>query len=212
MHDTDDPQEQSREDPSALDRQQMVMLGAVLEGSLAPLALVIGWALRQPPLAGFSWNPRDAALGALATVPMLAFFLATIRWPIGPLARIKQFFAAEVQPVLGARPWTDLALISLAAGVGEEMLFRGVFQGAFGRWFGPIGGLIAASALFGALHPITPTYIVLAGLLGAYLGGVWLVTGNLLTVIVAHTLYDFVALLVLLREPKSSSTSEPTAQ
>jgi membrane protease YdiL (CAAX protease family) len=49
------------------------------------------------------------------------------------------------------------------------------------------------------LHALTPTYALLAVLAGAYLGGVWLLSGNLLVVIVAHGIYDFVALLYLLR-------------
>ena len=60
----------------------------------------------------------------------------------------------------------------------------------------PWPGLAVASLLFGLLHPITPTYVAIAALLGAYLGAVWLATGNLLTVIVAHALYDFVALVI----------------
>jgi membrane protease YdiL (CAAX protease family) len=55
--------------------------------------------------------------------------------------------------------------------------------------------------LFGLLHPITPTYAVLAALMGAYLGGVWLASGNLLVPIVAHALYDFIALAYLLAPP-----------
>jgi membrane protease YdiL (CAAX protease family) len=62
--------------------------------------------------------------------------------------------------------------------------------------------LAVTSGLFGLLHPITPAYIVMAGLLGAYLGAVWIVTGNLLTVIVAHALYDFLALRILLHRPE----------
>ena len=84
------------------------------------------------------------------------------------------------------------------------MLFRGLIQGALGRWLGPGPGLALASLCFVLLHPITPAYVVIASLMGAYLGGVWLASGNLLVVIVAHALYDFVALLILLRGPGAS--------
>jgi membrane protease YdiL (CAAX protease family) len=59
--------------------------------------------------------------------------------------------------------------------------------------------LLLAAALFGVLHFITPAYAVLAGLLGLYMGVLYLVTGNLLVPIVVHSLYDFVALLYLVR-------------
>jgi membrane protease YdiL (CAAX protease family) len=130
---------------------------------------------------------------------MLVLLAIVMRWPVGPLARIKQFFDREVRPLLQSRPWHDLALVSLAAGVGEEMLFRGTIQGVLGQEFGMWAGLVGASLIFGALHPITPAYTVIAALLGAWLGAVWLVTGNLLTAMVAHSLYDFAALLALLR-------------
>ena len=59
--------------------------------------------------------------------------------------------------------------------------------------------------MFGLLHPITRAYAVIAALLGAYLGGLWLAGGNLLTPIVAHALYDFVALVYLLRLRRAQS-------
>jgi uncharacterized protein len=182
----------------------IVILAILFEGALAPLAVLLGWLLERPALTGFAWNVEDAALGAIAILPMLGLFLLGQTWPVGPFRSIKRFFDEEARPVLGDCTWPDLALISLAAGVGEEMLFRGVFQGVLIRWLGPALGWGAASVLFGLLHPITLGYIVVAGLMGAYLGGIWLFNGNLLTVMVAHALYDFIALVILLRpEPVS---------
>ena len=89
-------------------------------------------------------------------------------------------------------------MIAALAGLGEEMLFRGVIQAAVGGWIGGDAGqwiaLAAAAVLFALAHSITVMYLVLAGLIGLYLGGLWLATGNLLVPIIAHGLYDFVAL------------------
>ena len=63
--------------------------------------------------------------------------------------------------------------------------------------------MLAASVLFGLGHMVTPTYAVLAGLIGLYLGALSMVFGNLLQVVVVHSLYDFVALLYLVRRQKS---------
>jgi membrane protease YdiL (CAAX protease family) len=191
--------------PEQRDPGRVVVRGVLLEGGLALLALILGWLLGHPPLLGFSWSLRDAAIGGAATVPLLVLLLMAIRWPIGPLARIKRFIDEEVRPLLGPCSWLELALIALAAGVGEEMLFRGALQGALSRWLGPAPGIALASIVFGVLHPITPAYVVIAGMMGAYLGLVWFLNGNLLTVMVAHALYDFVALLVLLRTPRSEA-------
>ncbi|WP_406697573.1 CPBP family intramembrane glutamic endopeptidase [Singulisphaera sp. Ch08] len=188
--------------------QGMVVVAAVLfEGGLAPLALALGWLLGRSPLEGFSWSIRDAILGVLAALPMYAMFQLLMRWPIGPLKRIRRFFEDELTPLFGSRPDSDLALISVAAGVGEEMLFRGVLQGVLSLWLGTWEGMVAASVLFGLVHPITATYVLVAGLLGAYLGTVWIFSGNLLVVMIAHALYDFLALRALFRRRLLSPTA-----
>jgi membrane protease YdiL (CAAX protease family) len=183
----------------------LIILAILFEATLAPLAVLLGWLLDQPALAGFEWRAEDALLGVLATLPMLGLFLLGQTWPVGPFRAINRFFEEEARPILSVCQLPDLALISLAAGVGEEMLFRGVFQGALCRWLGTAGGCGAASVLFGLLHPITPGYILLATLLGAYLGAVWILSGNLLTVMIAHGLYDFLALVLLLRKEPGSA-------
>jgi membrane protease YdiL (CAAX protease family) len=184
----------------APDPGKLIILAILFEGSLAPLAVFLGWLLDQPALTGFGWRAKDVLLGILATLPMLGLFILGQSWPVGPFRAINQFLEEEVKPILSVCRWPDLVLIALAAGVGEEMLFRGVFQGALARWLGPGWGWGAASVLFGLLHPITPGYIALATLLGAYLGALWIYTGNLLSVMVAHGVYDFLALVYLLRK------------
>jgi membrane protease YdiL (CAAX protease family) len=191
--------------PDDVDRGRLIVLGVLFEGSLAPLAALLGWLLGQPALAGFAWRAEDAGIGVLATLPMLGLFLIGQTWPVGPFRAIKRFFDEEARPVLAGCNWSDLALVSLAAGVGEEMLFRGVFQGALSHWLGDAPGWVAASLLFGLLHPISPSYIALAAVMGAYLGGVWRYNGNLLTVMVAHAVYDFVALWLLLRKEPAAA-------
>ena len=171
-----------------------------LEAALAPLSLALGWLSGQNPLADFAWSVDAALLGVAAAAPMLALFALAVRYPVGPIGRVKAFFNRELAPALDGCGWPDLALISVAAGVGEEMLFRGYAQAAFSRLIGPAGGLALAASVFGLLHPVSLAYVAIAAGLGAYLGAAWLASGNLLSVIVAHALYDFVALVVLLRD------------
>ncbi len=180
-------------------REVIVTLAVFFEAGLAPLSLVLGWLFGHPPLEHFAWNLEDALIGVLATVPLVLMFLAMLRWPIGPLARVKKFCDHEVVPLLNNCSWSEIALISLSAGVGEEMLFRGVIQTAVGSWLGWTWGLVLASMLFGLFHPISLTYMIIASILGLYLGAVRLAEGNLLTSMVVHALYDFAALGYLLR-------------
>ena len=107
----------------------------------------------------------------------------------------------------------DLAVISALAGLGEEMLFRGVVQQAVADWVdGERGiwvGLALAALLFGLVHMITPTYAVLAGLIGLYLGWIWIATDrNLLVPIVTHAAYDFLALVYLVKVRKWESQKD----
>ncbi len=169
------------------------------EAGLAPFSLLIGWLLGHPPLKEFAWSLRDAIWGVIAAVPLILLFLAMLRWPVGPLKAVREFCEQEVVPLFSGSYWSELALISLSAGVGEEMLFRGVLQSSLADWLGFAWGLTLASILFGVLHPISFSYIVIAGVLGFYLGAIWHYNGNLLTLMVTHALYDFVALGYLIK-------------
>jgi membrane protease YdiL (CAAX protease family) len=180
-------------------REVIIIFAVFFEGGLAPLSLLLGWLLGHPPLQDFAWNARAAGWGVLATIPLIAMFLAMLRWPIGPLARVKKLCDTEVVPLLENSTWPEIGLISVSAGVGEEMLFRGVLQAALMAWLGVPWGLGLASLLFGLLHPLSLTYMCMTAFLGLYLGVVWWVGGNLLTVMVTHALYDFAALGYLLR-------------
>jgi membrane protease YdiL (CAAX protease family) len=180
-------------------RGVIIMLAFFFEMGLAPLSLLLGWLFGHPPLAHFVWSMEDALLGVAATVPLVLLFLAMIRWPIGPLSRVKDLFDHEVVPLLDTSTWSEIALVSLSAGVGEEMLFRGVVQASLGAWLGVPLGLVLASMLFGLFHPISVTYMILAMILGLYLGLVMILGGNLLIVMLVHALYDFAALSYLLR-------------
>jgi uncharacterized protein len=180
-------------------REVIVMLAVFFEAGLAPLSLVLGWIFGHPPLEHFVWSMNDAVLGVAATVPLVLMFLAMLRWPIGPLSKVKDFCDHEVVPLLGESSWSEIALVSFSAGVGEEMLFRGVVQPSIASWLGLPWGLVIASLLFGFFHPISLTYMIIAAILGLYLGAVMFAGGNLITVIVVHALYDFAALSYLLR-------------
>jgi hypothetical protein len=190
-------------------RRLIVAVGVGIEGGLALVAWGLGWLVGQRPGRDLRWDWGSVALGALATGPLLLLFSWSQRSTLRPLVRIRAFFDVVVRPLLGPCTVIDLALISIAAGFGEELLFRGVVQGAAVRWAGLGPGIALASVLFGLAHPITPGYTVLAAVMGAYLGLLWVATGNLLAAIVTHALYDFLALLYLLRGRASNPIEPP---
>jgi membrane protease YdiL (CAAX protease family) len=190
--------------PEAGGRTLVMGLVIAVEGGLALLAMFLGRVLRQPPLETLALSFADLLIGLGATVPLLLMFFALLRWPVGPVADTRKFILEVLCPILAPCTVADLAAISLLAGLGEEMLFRGTLQAEFVARFGPWAGLAMASLLFGLLHAVTPAYAVLATLMGAYLGWLWQLNGNILTPIIVHALYDFVALWYLLAGPGRS--------
>jgi len=179
-----------------------------VELGLLVIALLVGWFLSPSPLEQAHANTTDLLYGLLACVPLLTGLLAITHVPWGPLGRLDDFVRRHVVPLFAECRLWQIGVIALLAGVGEEALFRGVVQAGIQQYFGsPAWALVIASVLFGLAHWITPTYAVLAGLIGAYLGWLALATGNLLTPMVTHAVYDFAAILYLLRRERIDSAS-----
>jgi membrane protease YdiL (CAAX protease family) len=124
----------------------------------------------------------------------LAWILTT-SWR--PARELVSLVTEELGPVLAGRSLLQLGLLAALAGVAEEMLFRGVVQIALARVFAEPVAVLVAGVIFGAAHFVSSTYAVLAAIVGVYLGAVFLASGNLLAPILAHALYDFVALIAL---------------
>ncbi|WP_197491063.1 CPBP family intramembrane glutamic endopeptidase [Planctomyces sp. SH-PL62] len=195
----DAPEESPHPEIDAPGHDAIVTFAVFFEGGLAPFSLLLGWWFAHPPLRHFDWNFQAVMLGAAAAAAPAACFLAMLRWPIGPLVRIKRFCEDEFVPLLGNSSWADLVLIAISAGVGEEMLFRGVFQTSIASATNETWGVILSSLLFGALHPISIPYSIVSFSMGVYLALIFLSTGNLLAAIVCHGVYDFVLMAYLLR-------------
>ena len=140
-----------------------------------------------------------AAVGLGAAAPMVLLFVLAIDSSWRPLARIRRILTESLIPYLVGIPWWGILVLSVFAGLGEELLFRGFLQSALSGFLPPAAALAVASVVFGLAHWITRAYAVFATLLGAYLGLLFLVTGNLLAPVLCHAAYDFVALLVYLR-------------
>jgi uncharacterized protein len=188
-------------------RYEFLGSAILFEGSLIGVAGLLGRWLDVDPLGQFAWSFKDVGWGALAALPMLLLFRLACRTTITPFRRIHQFLLTALGPSLAACRWYDLLLLGAVAGIGEELLFRGVLH----PWLGVFGSNVA----FGLAHAITPLYAILAGGMGAYLGFVLDSTGNVLAAIVTHGLYDFLAFLMVAREflrqspPEANRRSTP---
>lgn len=175
------------------------------ELGLAGVAWLVGWPMGIDPWADLAPSPRGMLIGALATGPIVVLLLLCDRESIRPLWRIREVLEEVILPFLRGRSAFQLALIAGAAGLGEETLFRGLIQAGLSDRLGPASGVILASAVFGLLHALTAAYAVIAGLIGAYLGTLYLMTGDLTVPVVSHALYDLVALIYFLRTPSGDT-------
>jgi len=180
------------------------LLAVLFEGGLGVMAVVLGWALGCRPVGEtIRWTLPAAAWGAAAALPALGLLWFCLKCPLKPFVEIVRVVDELLVPLFRHLRLPELAAISIVAGLGEEMLFRGVIQEAVadrvGREPGVWIGLAVASLLFGLAHPITRTYALLAALIGLYLGWLWIATGNLLVPIATHAVYDFLALVYLVK-------------
>ncbi len=182
-------------------------VGCAVESALLIVALVLAWLFAQPLFSDLHWSLNDLFLGLAASAPLFALFWWMLRSALSPLARIRRLLVAGLRPYFVEWSWVQLASISILAGICEEVLFRSVIQGTISTNSGPLIALIVASALFGLAHMVTLAYAIIAAGIGAYLGVLWLLGGNLLIPITAHAAYDFIALVYFLRlwEPENSA-------
>jgi membrane protease YdiL (CAAX protease family) len=176
--------------------------GALSECALLVAALAAGRLLGLNPFARLQVDAAAVAYGLAATLPMLLVLWWCLRTRWGPVRRLVSLAEDHLRPYLRGASAGGIVLLSFMAGIGEEALFRGVIQAGLAE---RLPGWIAVGIgafLFGAAHWLTLSYALLAGMIGVYLGAVFLLTGNLLVPIVAHGLYDVVALSALARSQR----------
>lgn len=90
----------------------------------------------------------------------------------------------------------------------EEMVFRGVVQQIFTRNMGGVLGFLLAGLIFGAIH-LNAHLLISISFFGIFLGFVYYATGNLTYTIIAHSLFNGVALIQLTVMPESARSDLP---
>lgn len=192
--------------------------GSFIEGLLVLLALglaYLGLYDHQQPLSQIQWDDLASGflLGALATLPLLSILVFFHFAPFDWVESFRQLAREKIYPLFSRLTIFELAIISILAGLGEELLFRWSIQGGITTILEPtagavaavIIGLIVASILFALCHAISAPYIILTLIVGLYLGWLMVVTTNWIVPAVAHALYDFIALFYLVRWGRSQS-------
>lgn len=163
----------------------------------------LGWLLAR--WVGIELHDRLAvtwlavARGLAACAPMLFCLIAISYSTWRPLVQLRKQVEILVRELFADTSWLELALICIAAGLGEELLFRGALQPWLARWTSPTIAIVVVGLLFGLAHSLSVTYFVVATLIGCYFGWLTEAYDDLIAPIVAHAVYDFVALLFIRR-------------
>ncbi|NDY96869.1 type II CAAX prenyl endopeptidase Rce1 family protein [Wenzhouxiangella limi] len=182
--------------PNASDpkRSMPVRTMLAMQAGIVLLALVLGMIFGLDLIAELEFSLAAVNWGMGGALLLLAagWWLHAMNWRW--VEALRRFMREALVPLFRDAPPGTLLMVALLAGVGEELLFRGVIQGGLDGVIGPWPALALASLLFGAMHALSRAYFVLATVMGLYMGLVYLWTGNLLIPILIHFLYDWVVL------------------
>lgn len=154
------------------------------------------------------------ALGAALAVPLLVLTnLPLERIPglsaLEEVNTVSQFltyllFGEQRGVGSAARVLVASVIVSAAAGIAEELAFRGAFQGGLASLCALAGAsptvcagvaISVSSIVFGLLHSYSssPAYALAAGVVSAYFGAIYLQTQNIVVPIVTHFVTDLFA-------------------
>lgn len=190
-------------------RAQTVAMAMIFEVGLGFAGVVVA-ALAGIDLKSQLVVSQQAVLnGLLACLPILAMLLVLYQVKWQPLLELRYEVERIVGELFGESSWFELALVSIAAGVGEEILFRGALQPLGIGWLSFWPGFILVAILFGLAHAMTKIYFVMATVIGFYFGWLALQDNNLVTPIVAHAVYDFLALAIIQRRARKGGSAPP---
>jgi hypothetical protein len=201
-----------------LDRDQVMIMTIAVEAGMGAAALGIGYYFDIPFAKSIHLYPPDwFALGIGAISALIAALIAIFiqRLPFSFTKQLKEDSNRVVSNLLGQCTRPDLIGIAMLAGVGEELLFRGLLQQglmfavpedwlAAGPWI--VTAIVAL--LFGMLHSISIPYVVVATIASVGLSVLLITTGDLLACILCHGLYDLVLLLVLVKPQEITEEEE----
>jgi membrane protease YdiL (CAAX protease family) len=163
--------------------------------------VVLGlWAVSGRPLErlmSLEWLPTGWWTGVAWAVVLLACVLlvaqVTAVW--GNEAGLSSL-RKQMATVEGYLPHTPVELklflaVSLAAGVCEELVYRGYLLAYFDGLVGPAGAVLASTFLFGLGHAYQGAAgIVRTGVFGLVFAGAYVATDNLIAPVLLHVVTD----------------------
>lgn len=186
---------------------ELIILTICIQGGLLLAGIFLGWYWDIPLWARTHFLPNDILFGVLLGLVLTFFSIGLLKLPLKILDRLRRD-ADQAMELLGKLSIPLIFFVSIAAGVSEEVFFRGVIQIYLSDAIGLYSGIFLASVIFGLLHFVSVSYVAFVIFFGCLFGLIYVWTGNLLIVIIAHLVYDFAILVwgIHIKKDKISSS------
>lgn len=185
-------------------------------------AFIFAFYLHKKQAAKFLYlhkAPKLLNIPLTIAIVILAFPLASIIYYLNMQMISQDLIAEEMlslqKILLKMNNPTDLILnlivIGLIAGIGEELVFRGIFQRLFSQYYNnQVIGIWIAAIIFSLIH-FQPEGFIPRALLGALFGYLLVWTGNLWVPIIGHITFNssqILAQYVFLQAAQNKSLEE----
>lgn len=118
-----------------------------------------------------------------------------------PISKSLRDVCRQLIPIFDGMSFVQVLILSLAAGIGEELLFRGFLQQWLTGYYTIDIAIGIAAVVFGLLHFATFSYFLLTTILGAAFGIAYYLSGSLLLIMSWHAFYDLLAIWFFTRRP-----------
>ena len=179
-------------------RRSLYRQAMVIQWTLALITVGLWWATRRAwgTLGLMPAGTLRLTLG-LAAVAVIGFLLAAQRRRAMRDPEALDSVREHLVHLERMMPRTDaelrqFGLLSVTAGVCEELLYRGYLFWYLGHYLGPLPGAALAALVFGIGHAYQGFRgVVTTTLVGMALGALYLLCGSLLPGMLAHALTDY---------------------
>ena len=181
-------------------------MAMLFESGLGFVGLALAWGFNISLQSRLQVTSPAVIRGLVACLPMLLLLVvvSSISWP--PLIRLRNQVETIVRELLGGSSWVEIAAICFAAGLGEELLFRGALQPLVAQFTNATVAIAAVGVIFGLAHSLSIAYFIIATLIGCYFGWLMEAYDDLVAPVVAHAVYDFVAIVFIRRNLERDSS------
>lgn len=162
------------------------------------VSTLLVWAMARRDFAALgltvalSWKSIVTLAVAAGGTTVLFFQVRGVRHDVRAQDAVRRALA-PVREYLPASPGQLqlFRVVSVSAGIGEELFYRGFLIWYFGQFMAPVGAVLASSALFALAHVMHgAAATVRAGLMGLVLAGLFVFSGALWASILLHTAVD----------------------